>query len=126
MGNKNSGRRPLSQEMKRHMVIDKAWEVTRQALDGEIALANKDKTYEKFIYANSWVKEFWPNALKLQVSKYKTQNSSKLIASLIEPLARRLQAWYMRGKITREIVGRRRAIFHPYDWGSLVLSKLTP
>ena len=44
MGNKNSGRRPLSQEMKRHMVIDKAWEVTRQALDGEIALANKDKT----------------------------------------------------------------------------------
>jgi len=43
MGNKNSGRRPLSQEMKRHMVIDKAWEVTRQALDGEIALANKDR-----------------------------------------------------------------------------------
>ncbi|HJX59355.1 MAG TPA: hypothetical protein VJ481_02250 [Patescibacteria group bacterium] len=90
-----------------------------------VPLVNKAKAYERFIFANKWAKRFWPNAIKVQTIKMNPENSSKLLSSLVEPLARKLQMWYMRGKITREVVGIKRAVFHPFDWGKLVLSKLT-
>jgi len=90
-----------------------------------VPLVNKAKAYERFIFANKWAKEYWPNAIKVQTIKMNPEDSSKLLSSLVEPLARKLQMWYMRGKITREVVGIKRAIFHPFDWGKRVLSKLT-
>jgi len=89
-----------------------------------VPLVDKMKTYERFISANSWIKRFWPNAvvlgkLKRQVSKKKSP------FGLFEALCYLLQIKYMRAKITREVVTPTRAIFHPHDWGSLVLSKLS-
>lgn len=90
-----------------------------------VPLVNKAKAYERFIFANKWAKEYWPNAVKVQIPKSKITHSSKFLNLFVEPLARKLQLWYMKGKITREVVGSKRAIFHPQDWGKLVLSKLT-
>lgn len=86
-------------------------------------LVDKNKTYDRFIYNNRWVKEFWPNAVKvINVESGGDPNCSFL--GIFEPLARSLQFWYMRGKITREVVTKSMALFHPQDWGRMVLSRL--
>jgi len=86
-------------------------------------LVNKDKTYDRFIYENLWVREFWPNAVRNKNIFAKTRPKHSFLG-IFEPLARSLQFWYMRGKITREVVTKSRALFHPYDWGKVVLSRL--
>ena len=89
-----------------------------------VPLVDKMKTYERFISANSWIKRFWPNVVVL--GKLKKQVSKKESPfGLFEALCYLLQIKYMRAKITREVVTPTRAIFHPHDWGSLVLSKLS-
>jgi hypothetical protein len=55
MGNKNSGRRPMSVEMRRHRAIDKAWELTVERLESEDpkrfdtaeAIATRDMTVKQ-------------------------------------------------------------------------------
>lgn len=86
-------------------------------------LVNKDKTYDRFIYENLWVREFWPNAVRLRNIGAKTHPKHPFLA-IFEPLARRLQFWHMRGKITREVVTKSRALFHPHDWSKVVLKRL--
>ncbi len=86
-------------------------------------LVDKDKTYERFIYSNKWIKEFWPNAVRVKNVFAKTRPKRSFLG-IFEPLARSLQFWHMRGKITREVVTRSRALFHPQDWGSVVLKRL--
>ena len=83
-----------------------------------IPLVNKEKSYEKFLYKNRWVKAFWPNAVKIVKQKrIRSKKESLLIffMKLFEPLAYKFQTWYMRKKKTREVVSKRRAIFHPID-----------
>jgi hypothetical protein len=93
-------------------------------------LANKDNTYEKFLYQNKWVLDFWPNAVRVQSTKYEVRSKNFLctmyyvLCTMLEPIAFWLQHQYMRSKITREIVTPTRAIFHPNDWGKVVLKKL--
>jgi predicted nucleotidyltransferase len=101
-----------------------------------IPLANKNKTYERFIAKNSWVQDFWPNALKTsskrRVATSKTGkslsnpilHSTYYILQIFEPLAYFLQRLYMRGKISKEVVGPTRAIFHPRDLSRFVASRL--
>ncbi|MBI4153656.1 hypothetical protein HY503_01540 [Candidatus Woesebacteria bacterium] len=86
-------------------------------------LVNKDKTYEKFIYSNRWVKEFWPNAVGVRNVRAETHPQRSFLG-IFELLARSIQFWYMRGKITREVVTKSRALFHPHDWGKVVLKRL--
>jgi len=89
-----------------------------------VPLVDKMKTYENFISANSWIKRFWPNAAAL--GKLKKQVSKKESPfGVFEAICYLLQIKYMRSKITREVVTPTRAIFHPHDWGTLVLSKLS-
>lgn len=94
-------------------------------------LVNKDKTYDRFIYENLWVKEFWPNAIKIDRKRGEKQKSGLLMnvfylfSSVIEPLAFRLQMFYMRKKITKERVGKKSALFHPTDWWAVLKTKLT-
>ena len=86
-------------------------------------LVNRDRTYEKLIHNNSWIRRYWPNAIKIP----KSTPVSKSVGSpfyLLEPFARSLQFWYMRSKITREVVTPTRAIFHPRDWGKIVALRL--
>lgn len=86
-------------------------------------LVNKEETYEKFISKNKWVADYWPNATKTQDYSRPTDTRPSLL-TLFEPWARKFQFWYMKDKITREVVTPTRALFHPIDWGSLVASKL--
>lgn len=92
---------------------------------------NKGKTWERFMSKNSWVKEYWPGALesKKQKARNKRQKSSNpivayfflLLAYFFEPLARTIQFWYMRPKVTREVVTKTRAIFHPTNLSEKIL-----
>lgn len=95
-----------------------------------VPLINKDKAYEKFIWMNKWVKDFWPNAVKFS-SVYKSFSSRSisqylniLISLFLEPFAFRFQYWYMKSKITNEEISFNKAIFHPKNLSKLILSSL--
>ena len=101
-----------------------------------IPLINKESAYEKFIWSNRWVKAYWPNAIKIRkffkpITNHPVRRSyasgiagGRSLITVFEPLARTLQFLYMRRKITREVVGKRKAIFHPHDWSEVVKLKL--
>jgi hypothetical protein len=98
-----------------------------------IPLVNKNKSYEKFLLTNKWVLKFWPNAVKLntKILRYKDAGEKTLISSIkylmsspLEKLVYQLQYLYMKPKITREVVTPTRGIFHPQDWGKIVLERL--
>ncbi|MDP1760553.1 MAG: hypothetical protein Q8L01_03890 [Candidatus Woesebacteria bacterium] len=87
-------------------------------------LINKNQTYEKFLYKNKWILDFWPNATVVQKSESPSTKHC-VLCTILEPIAFWSQYLYMKNKITREVVTPTRAIFHPNDWGKIVLSKLT-
>ena len=92
-------------------------------------IVNKHKTYERFLWENKWVEEYWPNAVSIKYQvvsrKYKNIRSTKyLILNTLEKMAYWLQYLYMKPKITREVVTPKRALFHPFDWGSRVETEL--
>ena len=86
-------------------------------------LVNKKEAYEKFISKNKWIADYWPNAVKIQSYSRQTDIRPSLL-TIFEPLTRKFQLWYMRDKVTREVVTPTRALFHPVDWGDVVASKL--
>lgn len=90
-----------------------------------VPLVNKNNTYEKLLNKNSWILNYWPNAVKLNKNlKFKKVMSSKTYF-FIEKLAFKLQYFYMKNKISREVITSTQAIFHPNDWSGIVISKLT-
>jgi len=82
-----------------------------------VTLVNKDRTYEKFLYLNRWILDYWPNAVKISLLKIKNVYKK---TNIFEKMAFKLQYLYMQPKITREVVTPTRAIFHPNDWGKKV------
>lgn len=97
-----------------------------------VPLVNKSNTYEKFLFQNKWILNFWPNSVKIERTAYRLQRTGKnlyaktytLLPVLLEKLAYKIQYWYMEKKITREEITPTRALFHPQDWGKVVLSRL--
>jgi predicted nucleotidyltransferase len=87
-------------------------------------LINKDKTYEEFVSKNKWILKHWPNAVKIRNLSLAPKNSN-FKAGLVEKMAYTLQRVYMKSKITREVVTPTRAIFHPLDWGQVVMGRLS-
>lgn len=92
-------------------------------------LINKDRTYEKFIFKNAWIKDYWPNSVQIEKLNIKYQKSILdyclvPIAWVFEKIAFELQCLYMKKRITREVVTPTRALFHPVDWGALIESRL--
>jgi predicted nucleotidyltransferase len=90
-----------------------------------VPLINKNNTYEKFIYKNKWALSYWPNAVKIK--QYDLKNTKLVeynIMHVFEKIAFRLQYLYMKNKITNEIVTLHKAIFHPNDWGKVILNRL--
>lgn len=85
-----------------------------------IPILNKDKTYEIFLNKNKWLKDYWPNSVKIPIVVKKITKKRK--GNLTEFLLRDLQYLYMRKKISREVVRKDKAIFHPIDWGEKVLA----
>lgn len=97
-----------------------------------LPLVNKDKTYEKFLYKNKWILEYWPNAVRIneegRVKSEKVFSSSffAFTLRLVEKIAFWLQYRHMRSKISREVISPTRALFHPQDWGKVVMGRLSP
>lgn len=87
-----------------------------------IPLVNKNCTYERLLEKNKWILSFWPNAVKIK--KIKKDKKQRSFNRLIENLAFGIQYLYMKRKITREVVRRTRALFHPQDWSAFVLTRL--
>ena len=97
-----------------------------------VPLINKDNVYEKFLYLNKWILLYWPNSVKIKDLGSKMYDAKNLISyilylitRLLENVTYRLQYQYMKSKITREIITPTRAIFHPNDWGKVVIKKLS-
>jgi predicted nucleotidyltransferase len=86
-----------------------------------VILINKDNTYERLLSKNRWILNFWPNSVKISKSKV---IKSKLSLGIVESIAFWTQYSYMKSKITREVVTKTRALFHPQDWSSFVLGNL--
>jgi predicted nucleotidyltransferase len=95
-----------------------------------VPIVNKNQTYERFLIKNKWIRDFWPNAVRVKnftakrVTQLKIKNSTST-TSLLENIAYRFQYSYMKNRISREVVTPTRAIFHPQDWGKVVLSRLS-
>ncbi|MDP1710084.1 MAG: hypothetical protein Q8L28_00490 [bacterium] len=98
-----------------------------------VPLVNKNNTYERFLYQNRWILKFWPNAVGIRNQESGSKNlkyesmihDSFPLIQLLEKLAFWFQYQYMRSKLTRETVTKTRALFHPQDWGKIVLSRFT-
>lgn len=85
-----------------------------------IPLLNRDETFEKFMNKNYWVKDYLPNTIisyniEQITDKRKQTVIIRNILDILEKILRNLQVWYMRKKITREIIQNGRAFFHPTD-----------
>ncbi len=78
---------------------------------------NKNQTYEKFIQENNWAKKYVANgyqqlAGKDKYSKRVVENSN-LIKRFINLVLFKVQYWYMKKKIKKELVNIKTAFFHP-------------
>lgn len=89
-----------------------------------VALVNKDNTFEKFIRENKWICQFWPKAIPVKETQNKRKKKETRTMGTVERFAYWLQYTYMKGNITREVVSPTRALFHPQNWGGVVLSRL--
>jgi len=84
-------------------------------------LVNRGHTYQKFLAANSWVKNYLPHALKIPTIKPSPKPSSP--PPPLETLAYNLQLKYMHKKRTRERIQPHSAFFHPRPTSQIVLKK---
>lgn len=82
--------------------------------------------YQKFMWANWWAKEFWPNRFDKKSAGESTNAPSvwTRLFALFNRFFFFVQLIYMQGKRTREETSLGKAIFHPADWGDIVLPKL--
>jgi len=87
-------------------------------------IINKDNTYEKYIFTNKWIKDYWPNATTYKKVVTKTLPKPFVFVPLLEEFTRKIQYEYMKKKITNEVISPKTARFHPLDWGEAVLSRL--
>jgi len=80
---------------------------------------NKDKTHERFLWENQWIKKFLPNAInnltREQSNKAETASLFHGFIDIFEKLAFKLQYFYMKPKKTNERVSFHQAFFHPKD-----------
>ncbi len=89
-----------------------------------VPLVNKKKTYERFLQKNKWAFNYWPNAVDLRPIEDSTLYTKLGNLNPIESLAYKIQHFYMRSKITREVVKPTRAIFHPNDLSKKIIEKM--
>lgn len=94
----------------------------------EICLARplwaRDQLHLRFLGENAWVKEHLPNIEIPKIRKRESEEAEKSnrLFDWLDERAYRVQVWYMRPRITREIVERDRIMFHPVDLPRKILS----
>lgn len=113
---------------------DLVWEAkersfyTAHEIAQTVPLVNKKNTFERLILSNKWAKDFWPGAVRIPEAgeiKLIPKRRSKGVVSLLNYLAFKLQYFYMKKRISREVVTPTKAIFHPRDWNKIVEGRLT-
>ncbi len=95
-----------------------------------LPIFNKNKTYEKLINSNIWIKDFLPNAFSQKptipfMSKISFINkviNCLLRIPVIEFLTRSIQFRYMKKHITKETISNNFLAFHPFDYRAHVLN----
>jgi len=91
-------------------------------------LINKKQTYERFLSANQWVREFLPNAFSL---KSMANTSRRIIFVELRGVFFRFfnypcywfQRFYMRGKPLAKKVSLTQAFFHPRDQSGKIMNR---
>ena len=87
-------------------------------------LVNRDRCYQELMFKNSWISDYWPNAVKIKHLSLRKKNSNSNLFSFFEKVAYDFQRAYMKRKMSREKVSKHRAFFHPVDWYKIVKSKI--
>jgi hypothetical protein len=85
-------------------------------------LLNKNNTYERFLFVNKWILNYWPKSVKINEMDVKTISKPGLILNVFEIAAFKLQYLYMKHKITKETVTSHKAIFHPVNQSIKIFS----
>jgi len=89
-------------------------------------LVDKENTYQNFLNANSWFKDYLPNVPKLSQKPKQYNNymrSHKIVVKFLDGFLRRIQLWWMRNRQTTEITERYLIAFHPEDISQQVMIK---
>ncbi len=88
-----------------------------------VPLIDKNGMYERFLTKNRWALDFWPNVKEIR-NNNNTSYTKQRRLNYIETLCFKMQYYYMKPKITREVVTITRAIFHPNDLTRIVAKKI--
>ena len=87
-------------------------------------LVNRNNSYENFLASNLWVYDFFPNALKKSIIKYKSNTKSIIFfknkgsrwGNLVEQMAKKFQLHFINKHQTTELVTDTQLWFFPYDY----------
>ena len=91
-------------------------------------LFQRENKYKKFLNANMWVEEYMPNSLKgimnneLGIKKKKESKFIIYFFFFLNPIARKLQYFYMKNHISKEVISDTILAFHPIDYKAKILS----
>ncbi len=91
-------------------------------------LYDPQNLYPKLLLCNSWIKNYLPNFKPKLVGEYHYTPDYNFISLLLVPLeflAYHAQRLYMRKRLTRELITRNSAYFHPNNPGLAVLKKIS-
>lgn len=95
-----------------------------------VPIVNKGDVYQKFMSQNKWVENYWSNQKLKHVLSQKKEKvelneiGSTLFLRSINNFCFFVQHLRMKKRITRELVTKTRAFFHPFDWGEKVEKEL--
>ncbi len=89
---------------------------------------DKDKTYEKFLQANLWLRRYLPNAIVMKDAmktpqRWQAERSEAMTPLMVEEIIKRLQLWYMKNRRTTEVIENGIIRFHPQDARIWVMKK---
>jgi hypothetical protein len=97
-----------------------------------LVILDKDDTYLKLLNQNAWVTRYYPNRFSTDNIKISTQKKPLFwiefnwLCSKINTLCFLVQYRWMKHKITKELISSDRAFFHPRNFESELLKKITP
>lgn len=83
---------------------------------------NRNKTYEKFMLKNLWVRKYMPNALtgiknkELRIKNRKQSATIRYLMLAAEVVVKEIQLWYIKRHIGKESISEGTLAFHPFDY----------
>ena len=94
-----------------------------------VPLFERDDMYQRFLEANSWIRQFFPNVLQKVSFRNKQKFKEALfyrifLNSFTEAALYILQTQWMKRHKTKEVVTKHLLAFHPNDYRIFILKKL--